>query len=186
MPKELPSPEMLRKLLRYEPETGKLFWRERSAELFEDKRQPSAQSCKNWNKRWAGKEAFTSHTNYGYKQGSIFNRKYQAHRVIFAMHSIDCRAAEIDHINGVRDDNRLVNLRAVSRWDNARNCGRASDNTSGCTGVSWDRSRGKWVAYIKARGKVINLGRFIKIEDAIAARKAAEKQYGYHKNHGRG
>ena len=83
----------------------------------------------------------------------------------------------IDHINGNRLDNRMANLRVVNRQQNAFNTGMRSDNTSGHIGVSWSKAKSKWVAQIQINGKSIYLGRYSLIEDAIAAREAAEVKY---------
>jgi hypothetical protein len=91
---------------------------------------------------------------------------------------------DIDHINGNRRDNRIANLRAVDRRENMRNARLRSNNTSGIVGVTFSRDRKKWVAQIND-GKVRSLGRFDKFEDAVEARKAAERRAGFHPNHGR-
>jgi hypothetical protein len=84
---------------------------------------------------------------------------------------------QIDHINRDRADNRIENLREVTNKQNQQNRSTNSDNTSGHTGVSWYKPYSKWRAQIKHNHKVIHLGYFTNIEDAIAARKAAEKLY---------
>ncbi|WP_323008519.1 HNH endonuclease [Paracoccus sp. (in: a-proteobacteria)] len=183
--KPLPSPEVLRQLLRYEPETGKLFWRERSESMFEDGAHRAALVCARWNTRYAGKAAFDTRNHNGYKLGGISNRNILAHRVIWAIVHGRWPVADIDHINGNRQDNRLCNLREVSRSTNLRNARLPDANTSGRVGVSWDRSRGKWLAYIHANGRMVNLGRFDAFEEAVSARKAEEARWGYHPNHGR-
>ena len=91
----------------------------------------------------------------------------------------------IDHINGITDDNRISNLRDVSQSDNMRNMTTPCRNTSGRIGVYWFARDCKWQAQIRADGKTKHLGYFDDINDAIAARKAAEIEYGYHENHGR-
>lgn len=177
--KSLPDSELLRKLLRYDPETGKLYWRERPREMFQCDR-----SCSVWNAKYAGGEAFTADNNSGYRHGRIFRCAYVAHRIawkIFYGHDPD----EIDHINGVRDDNRIANLRNVDHKVNGRNVTMCKRNTSGITGVSWNTRNNNWRAYIKTPEKVIYLGSFSNIEDAAKARAKAEKKYGYHPNHGR-
>lgn len=171
--KPLPDIDTLHQLLRYEPETGKLFWKER------DDVRPG------WNTRWAGKEAFTAVDGHGYKMGRISYTIFRAHRVIMAMANGEWPTEEVDHINGVRDDNRLSNLRLVSRSENARNLRRPSDNTSGHVGVSWHKASRKWRASIKTNGEQKYLGIFTKKADAIAARNAAEAELGFHRNHGR-
>jgi hypothetical protein len=185
MTKELPSPELLRKLLRYEPETGELYWRERTPDMFPRGKQTALHNCSIWNGRFAHKPAFTSTTKWGYRQGSVFNKKLTGHRVAWAIQHGAWPSHEIDHINGVRDDNRLANLRDVTSSENGRNSRKPAHNTSGSVGVSWCESRGKWVAYIRTNGKVVNLGRFSQKVDAIAMRRSAELEHGYHPNHGR-
>lgn len=174
-----PSPDMFKRLLRYEPETGKLFWRERSRDLFS-----TDSSTRSWNTRFAGKEAFASAHGEGYLVGAVFNRLYLAHRVVFAL-AHGRWPTEVDHINGDRTDNRLANLREVTRAENNRNMKRPIGNFSGTTGVAWYPTKAKWRAYINADGLSSHLGYFASREDAVAARKAAERRHGYHTNHGR-
>ena len=97
MSHDLPSPELLRKILRYEPETGKLFWRERSPDLFVDGKYTAARSCNIWNARYAEKEAFITFDGHGYKMGKIYSRSYLAHRVIFTMVYGYCPEHDVDH-----------------------------------------------------------------------------------------
>jgi len=185
MSKPIPTPETLCKLLRYEPETGLLFWRKRPVEMFSDSGcGGQAGVAARWNGRFAGKEALTAKHSTGYRYGMIFGHAYFAHRVIWAMETGEWPPDQIDHINGVRNDNRLVNLRAVSRAVNSKNQRRPKSNTSGVIGVCWHRTHGKWVARIKRDGKNIHLGLFTSKSDAIAARAAADIDLGFHPNHG--
>lgn len=183
--KDLPSPELLRKLLRYEPETGKLFWRERTADFFNEGKQTAEHNCAIWNGKHAGNEAFTTNNGDRYKKAKIFRKKYFAHRVIWAMVYGTWPKLEIDHINGIRSDNRLSNLREVTRAENAKNLKRSRNNTSGVIGVSWNNKSKKWYAEIVVNCKIKRLGYFDNIKDATFARKEAEKKYGFHPNHGR-
>lgn len=185
MPKSLPSPELLRKLLRYEPDTGKLFWRERAPDMFEGKRVCADLACSRWNGRNAGKEAFTANGNHGYKTGNVFGTLYLAHRVIWAIFHGHWPKDQIDHINGDRTDNQIKNLRNVSASENSKNMKMPSTNSSGVIGVCWRKAKGRWQAQIRVSGRVKHIGSFLEIEDAIAARKEAEIKYGYHENHGR-
>lgn len=177
--KPLPSPEVLRQLLRYEPETGKLFWLYRGGSWFS-----STRIQKSWNSQFAGKEAISHRDGNKYLIGSILGAQVRAHRVVMAMH-LDRWPSEVDHINGDKIDNRIENLREVAHSDNARNFPRKANNTSGVTGVSWDSRREKWAAYIRYNYVVRSLGRYAKIDDAIAARRKAERDLGFHENHGR-
>lgn len=93
--------------------------------------------------------------------------------------------AEVDHIDQDSLNNRWANLRGVNHRANCMNQKMNARNTSGHMGVHWDKSRNKWCASIKVKQKKIALGRFNDIADAITARQKAEKQYGFHPNHGR-
>ena len=84
---------------------------------------------------------------------------------------------EVDHINRNPADNRKANLREVTRAQNNMNAGLSKNSQSGVTGVHYDKSRDKWVAVIGLDYKSINLGRFKEKEEAIIARKKAEKKY---------
>jgi hypothetical protein len=170
------DPEILRSLL--EHEDGRLVWRPRDREWFSDER-----SFRTWNSRFAGREAFTAKHSAGYRVGCIDGRTYFAHRVIWVMH---CGPAdgEIDHINGNRADNRLENLRLVTREENRRNVKRQANNKSGATGI---RQQGNsWEALIQVGGKQTYLGRFPTFAEALQARKNAEADMNFHANHGRG
>ena len=90
----------------------------------------------------------------------------------------------VDHINGVRTDNRWRNLREVTRTENLRNTARRYDNKTGVTGVRKNRS-GRYSAFIHADSKNVPLGTFDTIFEAACARKSAEILYQYHPNHGR-
>lgn len=179
----LPSPETLRKLLRYEPLTGKLFWRVRGVEWFKDGYRSAKGNCANWNAANAGKEAFTA-DSIGYLCGRIFNVGHQAHRVIWAMETGAWPVDEIDHENHNRADNRFKNLKEASRVNNCRNMPLLSTNKSGSVGVIWNEKNKKWIAFIGVNKKKKHLGCFAKISDAIAARKAANIEYNFHENHG--
>jgi len=172
--KPLPDPAYLRQRLRYEPETGKLFWREWPAH------------GPRWNGKCAGKEAFTSLDTGGYRHGHIDRKMVRAHRVAWAIYYGEWPAGEVDHSNHIRADNRLVNLRVVNATGNQQNQSIYRNNTSGIVGVCWRKGRasGAWRAYIQGDGRRINLGHFADFDEAVAARKAAEAKYGFHENHG--
>jgi hypothetical protein len=109
----------------------------------------------------------------GHRQIRFEGRLHLAHRLAWVMVNGKWPVGEIDHVNRVRDDNRIANLRECSHAENSQNRGTYSSNTSGVTGVSWFPKYGKWVAYIRA-GKRRHLGYFETFEAAVAARKAAE------------
>lgn len=186
MPKKsLPSPELLRKLLRYDPDTGKLYWRERSPEMFSGDERRVIHTCNWWNSRFAGKEAFTTPQTHGHLQGDVFGVKLKAHRVIMAMVNNNWPEQGVDHINGNPSDNRICNLRLASHLQNMRNRCRPKNNSSGVVGVYWFNRSKKWQAQINVNRKKIHLGFFDRKEDAIEARKRADIFYGFHENHGR-
>lgn len=165
-------PEMLRSLLDYNPETGEMRWKARPVELFKAEHYQ-----RSWNTRQAGNRAFTV-SHQGYRRGMIFRRMYLEHVVAWAMHYDKWPTGQIDHINGFRDDNRISNLREVTRRENCRNARMKSTNTSGVTGVV--PHKGRWRAYIN-----VHIGIFDTIEAAEVARKAAERDIGgYHPDHG--
>lgn len=177
MPPNSITPSLLPLLMRYEPETGKLFWLQRPRAFFKSERE-----WKRWNTRYAGKEAFTPNSS-GYLDGMIFRQMYRAHQVAWALHHGNWPEENIDHINGDRADNRIDNLRLASFKENARNTKLRRTNKSGCVGVLPLRRR--WRAYIYAENEQRHIGVFDTYEEAVAARKEAEARYGFHPNHGR-
>ena len=84
---------------------------------------------------------------------------------------------QIDHINGNGLDNRIVNLRVCTNVENNRNKNVIKRNTSGITGVSWNKNYQKWHTYIKSNYQHIFLGYFSDKKDAIKVRKQAEEKY---------
>ena len=92
---------------------------------------------------------------------------------------------QIDHANGDGLDNRRSNISAVEASQNQRNKRTGRNNTSGVQGVCYARRDAVWMAYIKVNGKGIVLGHFKTFEAAVAARKQAERELGFHENHGR-
>lgn len=183
--KPLPDQALLLKLLRYEPETGRLFWLPRAPEMFASCERFSPDSRANqWNSRYAGKEAFTAFGARGYLTGMVMGRSLLAHRVIWKMVTGE-DPDEIDHISGERANNRFANLRAVDHRQNSRNRGVSTKNTSGSVGVHWCRRRKTWKAQIRANGDTHYLGHFQTKEAAVLARKSAERRMDFHPNHGR-
>lgn len=172
--------EVAVKLLRADFVAGKLFWLPRQPDMFS-----RVQPWKTWNTRYAGAEAFVSPDMQGYLQGRVNGRRYQAHRVIWLLAWGVWPDGEIDHVNGIRSDNRLSNLREASHAENQRNQKMPSTNTSGVVGVCWHLATGKWRAQIRKNGVTKHLGYFDEFEAAVARRKAAEIEEGFHQNHGR-
>ena len=177
--KPLPSQEVLRQLLDYDPETGSLRWKERSRYWFATDRSHST-----WNARFVGKPALAAMDSSGYLVGWVLSQHCRAHRIIWKL-QIGTDAVGVDHINGDRSDNRWVNLREAAPSENMKNMKRNASNTSGAMGVSYHKNRGKWHVSIRADGVVVHLGNYADYDEAVAVRKAAEVKHGFHRNHGR-
>jgi hypothetical protein len=163
----LPSPDRLRELLDYDPKTGALTWKARDPAPF-----PS------WNKRFAGKEAGFARPTGGIMV-TIDGVVFLAHRLIWAMVHGTWPAC-IRHRNEDLWDNRLRNLRNVSRTVVQRERGLFSNNKSGTPGVYWANAKRKWTAQIKIAGSHIYLGSFSDKAEAIGARLAAEREHGFY------
>jgi len=93
--------------------------------------------------------------------------------------------AQIDHIDGNSLNDKWDNLRDISNMSNCKNQSLCTNNTSGCMGVTWFKPSSSWQVRINIEGKRKCLGYFNSLDEAIAIRKQAEKENGYHINHGR-
>ena len=178
-----PDVDLVRELLHYDPATGSLTWREREPRHFPGTEEQKRRYCSLWNGSFAGRPALNC-PDFGYRSGSLLGRKALAHRVAWAVHYGKWPKNQIDHINGVRDDNRICNLRDATLVENRRNARMDKRNTSGVTGVCYDKTYERWRATISRRGRRVYLGTFEFFEDAIAARKEAERQADYADLHG--
>lgn len=174
------TPMMVKSLVRYTPETGELFWRERGDEWF-----GRVKDRKRWNNIYNGKRALHGIRKTGHRAGAIFGLYFAAHRVAWACYYGHWPTHFIDHINGDPADNRITNLRDVPHIENCRNQSQRSNNNSGRVGVCWDNQYRKWRAYITVNRVNIRLGSFASKREAIAARVAAERKHNFHLNHGR-
>lgn len=175
--------EVLLQHLSYDERTGRLTWKERSVD------SPfcsgsSESRLKGWNTRYAGSRADASIDSSGYRRVCLGHKHYIAHRIVWMM-QMGAWPETIDHINGVKTDNRMENLRDVSIKLNSLNRPKQKNNQSGVTGVKWSKSCRKWEAAIQVNGEKIGLGFFLTFEMAAEARKKAEAKYGFHENHGR-
>jgi hypothetical protein len=112
----------------------------------------------------------------GYIQISFNGISYPAHRVIFAMHH-GYFPGQVDHINRIKHDNRIENLRESDNSLNSYNSKVRSDNASGVTGVQYRQDNGKWRARIVVNGVRKNLGEYATLEDAAVVRRNAELFY---------
>ena len=159
----VPRPELtaeyLRSVLHYDQETG-IFTRKVSTAR--NVKAGDVAGCQN---------------GRGYLQIRVCSRKHLAHRLAWLHTHGVWPKDQIDHINRIRTDNRLANLREVTHKQNGQNASKRSDNKSGHPGVSWKKQNSKWQVKIMHNRKDIHLGYFATIEEALSARKAAEKLY---------
>lgn len=163
---ELPSPEELRQLLRYDPKTGILYWRERGPERFTSV-AGSGMSQKRWNASYADQPAGRM-TPEGYIIINFGGKRMLAHRVAWAMCAGVWPTGCLDHINANRSDNRIENLREASIEQNAWHK-RSRRGNSRFQGVCKPARSSKWWAYVGRK----YLGSFDTEEEAAAARDAA-------------
>jgi hypothetical protein len=176
--RHLPDAETLRKLLRYEPETGRLYWLPRTPEMFGGQSRVSPeQRCKSWNSKNAGKLALGAKKQNGYLTGCLFGLRVLTHHVAWAIHHGSIPQDQVDHINGDKSDNRACNLRAASAGQNAMNKRRYANNTSGYKGVSFHAGTQKWTGKIMLGKRRIYLGLFDTPAKAHEAYCEASKRY---------
>ena len=173
------SQAYVKAVLDYDPATGVLTWRHRPRAMFK-----SDGSYKSWNTRFAGRVAGRPHKTRGYVEVKLLGGMRKAHRLIFLW--LRGYVPEmVDHESGARALNAETNLRPANHAINGKNQRRPSTNKSGVSGVNWHRRDEKWRAYIKVGARNVSLGYFTDFDAAVAARKAAEQEHGYHPNHGR-
>jgi len=171
--------EQLHDMLKYNPDTGEFIWRERTEDF------PSPLSAiRIFNARCAGRAVYEEKHN-GYRRIELLGKRYLSHRLAWAIHHGNWPADQIDHINGVRSDNRIDNLREASQTENSRNVRLTESNMSGVIGIYWNKINFRWRADIGVNNSTIHLGTFKDFDDAVAARKKAEAKYGFHPNHGK-
>ena len=163
----------------YNPDTGDLIWKERPE---------VSRADKTFNKTLAGKKAGyikkVSRSKTPYIWIELHGKAHSAHRIAFAIMK-GYFPDEVDHIDHDGLNNKWENLRESNSKDNAKNKPMQKSNKSGYIGVNWHKAAKKWQARANDRdGKRIDLGRFDNIEDAIKARKDAEKEFGYYQHRG--
>lgn len=180
--KLLPSQERLLKRLDYNSDTGLLVWRLRDVSEFQGMTYPAERHAKIWNAKHVGKPALNAPMANGYRHGMLDGIDYLQHRIIWKLVAgVDPEF--IDHINGDRSDNRLVNLRSVSAEENMRNRTLSINNSSGCPGVHFEARSQRWVVQLELAGRVKYVGRYIELSDAIAARVRATEGQGFTERH---
>lgn len=149
----IPSKEYLHTRLSYIKDSGRLMWRDEP--FFADNAKRN-----------------------GYRAVRLDGKHFFAHRLVWQMKHGDLEPEEfLDHIDRDKTNNKLSNLRKFSHSQNAFNRGIQLNNTSGVTGVSYNKRDRKWVAMIKINGKQKCLGASKKKAEAIALRREAEQMY---------
>lgn len=128
-------------------------------------------------------EDYNKIANYGWiimKTGYVVARKPHSRKNMY-MHTLICdnnfTGLYVDHINGIKNDNRKCNLRIVTNSQNSMNAKIRSDNTSGVTGVSWNKLLEMWDANIVINNKTLHLGYSSDFDEAVVLRKNAEDKY---------
>lgn len=151
--------DVLRERLSYDAKTGVLTWR------IAPRRGIRAGSV-------AG-----SLSVLGYLWVGVDQQRVYAHRVCWFLKTGTWPVREIDHINGVKTDNRFCNLREATRSQNIMNTAKRADNINGVKGVGWSKTSEKWRARITINGKVHYLGQFHDKTEAAAAYAEAAKAH---------
>lgn len=150
--------EEVRRVVDYDPETG----------LFHHK------AGRKWVKE--GTQAATAVGAKGYHTIAFYQRSYMAHRIAWLYHYGEWPGGLIDHINRVKTDNRIANLRVATQTQNCANSPAQKGNKAGAKGVYYLKKKKLYMARIKDHGKGVYLGRFKKLEDAQAAYERAAKR----------
>ena len=155
--------KLLNAELLYSPDTGIFTW---------------IHSGRGQTKR-AGAPAGSAHSG-GYVRIKVLGMTFFAHRLAYLFMVGEWPENDIDHINGVRDDNRWANLRAATRSENRRNCvGQPGRRVSPFKGVTTEHRSKRFKAQITVDGETIKLGHFDQESDAaIAYRQAAVALHG--------
>lgn len=155
----------LKKLIHFNPDAGTFTWIRRDGD---------SRAIKIFNAKFAGKEAgVTCPRGYRYVRFRAFGF-FLVGRLAWLYVNGSWPAEEIDHINGDPSDNRIANIRAATRSENASNRGRHRNNKSGFKGVT--KKREKWTACVRVRNVRYRLGTFNTAEEAYTAYAAKAKE----------
>lgn len=148
----------LRSLVSYDPDTGRFVWLKAAA------------------RRVKVGDVVGSRHHKGYLRARVATREYLQHRLAWLYVYGEWPRNELDHINGVKDDNRIANLREATTAQNQHNLAKPKNNTSGYIGVTWNARKNAWQAQIGAAGKRKHLGYYAATEDAYKAYLAAKAE----------
>jgi hypothetical protein len=153
--------ERLKELLTYDPETGDFFWNVDKSRVAKE-----------------GQKCSDKSTSTGYLRIGIDGKRYLTHRLAWLYVYGKFPLNDLDHINRIRTDNRLCNLREATRAENLQ-------NKSNVKGVYWHKRANKWQAQIKVNKKHFYLGLHENFEDARQAYITAALQLHTHTAHTR-
>lgn len=159
MHKNAITKEQVLSVLSYDKESGSLTWLTNAGGRFRKGKR-------------AGRIAAT-----GYREVGLFGRLYLEHRIIWLIFNGSFPENQIDHINRIKTDNRIENLRCCNNSENHQNLPLIATNTSGVVGVTWNKRYFKWQAQIGVNKKNIFLGLFDTIDEAAKIRREAELKY---------
>lgn len=148
----------LKELLRYDPTTGVFTWRIAP-------------------RYGAVGDAFGLSVSKGYLVGTLDRRMYKMHRLAWLYVHGQWPVHQIDHINHICADNRISNLRDVTCAQNHQNRNSSTRNSSGHLGVGWHKRDKRWQAGIEVNGVHHHLGYYAELNDAVTARKNAERTF---------
>lgn len=147
--------EAMREYLSYDPETGHFTWIK-----FKGSKSPAGSIAGGLNPM-------------GYVCIGFFGVRYIAHRMAWAFVHGESPPMEIDHINGCKSDNRIVNLRLATHAQNMANLPDSKFSRTGIRGVMFrNNSSRPWWARVRQNQKMVVIGRFDTPEEADAAYKA--------------
>lgn len=164
--KEL-TPETAWKYFEPDFERGLLIWKPRDLVEFS-----SSSHGKTWLTKFCGKSAGSMDTS-GYIQVAFGKTAFRRSRILWAMKHGEWPLI-IDHINGIKTDDRLQNLRNVGPAENSRNRWLQANNKTGYNGVRLCKMSGRYISQITVDKELINLGRYKTARAAAAVREAAQ------------
>lgn len=166
--------EKLKSVLNYDPETGVFTWKPGARRIGRGRADDPV----------VAGSTTTATCGKSYVHISIDGKRYYAHRLVVLWFTGSLPKNQVDHIDGNGLNNRVENVREVNSVDNNRNRRRGKRNKSGVVGVQWHVGCRRWIANISVNSKLVHIGYFKRFDDAVAARKSAERRFGYHVNHG--
>lgn len=148
----------LKLLFSYDPDTGAIHWIAKGKGMIK-------------------KKAAGTLLHSGYLGICVGSKRWQAHRIAWALHNDQWPKDQIDHINGIKTDNRICNLREATNSQNGKNLKLSKANKTGIAGVCWSERYQNYRSYIKVDHKQKYLGTFKTLDEASKARHEAEDKY---------